>query len=90
VFRFAPKGEQWSIISRDLSANIAGRTDTTGSGAETYGIVYTLAESPVKAGMLWAGTDDGKLWVTENEGKDWTDLTGALPREAKGEWLSRV
>jgi photosystem II stability/assembly factor-like uncharacterized protein len=90
VFRFAQKGEQWSIISRDLSANVPGRTDTTGSGAETYGIVYTLAESPVKSGMLWAGTDDGKLWVTENEGKDWTDLTGSLPREAKGEWLSRV
>ncbi len=90
VFRFSQKGEQWSIISRDLSANTPGRTDTTGSGAETYGIVYTLAESPVKAGMLWAGTDDGKLWVTDNEGKDWTDLTGSLPREAKGEWLSRV
>lgn len=90
VFKFTEKAELWSTISPDLSANIPGRTDTTGSGAETYGIVYTLSESPVKKGMLWAGTDDGKLWVTENEGKSWTDLTSALPAAAKGEWVSRV
>ena len=90
VFRFAEKGERWSTISPDLTARISDRMDASGSGAETYGIVYSLAESPVKKGMLWAGTDDGKLWVTENEGKDWTDLTAALPREVKGEWISRV
>ena len=90
VFRVSEKGERWSPISGDLSASIAGRTDTTGSGAETYGIVYTLSESPIKGGMLWAGTDDGKLWVTENEGKEWTDLTGSLPKPAKAEWLSRI
>jgi len=90
VFRFAEKGELWTPISPDLSANIAGRTDTTGSGAETYGIVYTLAESPVKKGMLWAGTDDGKLWVTENGGTSWVDLTSSLPAAAKGEWIARL
>ena len=90
VFRIAEKGERWSIVSGDLSAAIPGRIDTIGSGAETYGVVYTLSESPVKAGMLWAGTDDGKLWVTENGGKDWTDVTSSLPKQAKGEWLSRI
>jgi photosystem II stability/assembly factor-like uncharacterized protein len=90
VFRFAEQGEQWETISPDLSAKIGDRIDATGSGAETYGIVYTLSESPVKKGMLWAGTDDGKLWVTENEGKDWTDLTRSLPAAVKGEWLSRI
>ena len=90
VFRIAERGEQWSIISGDLSASIRGRIDTTGSGAETYGIVYTLSESPVKSGMLWAGTDDGKLWVTDNDGKEWTDLSASLPKQAKGEWLSRI
>ena len=90
VFRFAEKGERWSTISPDLTAKISDRLEAAGSGAETYGIVYTLSESPVKKGMLWAGTDDGKLWVTENEGKDWTDLTGTLPAPGKGEWISRV
>ena len=61
-----------------------------GSGAENYGVVYTLAESPVKAGLLWAGTDDGKLWITENDGGTWTDLTASLPAAVKGQWISRV
>jgi photosystem II stability/assembly factor-like uncharacterized protein len=90
VFRFVEKGELWSTISPDLTARISDRLEATGSGAESYGTVYTLSESPVKKGMLWAGTDDGKLWVTENEGKDWADLTAALPRSVKGEWLSRI
>jgi photosystem II stability/assembly factor-like uncharacterized protein len=90
VFRFSENGERWSTISPDLTARISDRLEATGSGAESYGIVYTLSESPVKPGMLWAGTDDGKLWVTENEGKDWTDLTSTLPSAVKGEWISRV
>jgi hypothetical protein len=61
-----------------------------GSGAESYGVIYTLAESPVKAGLLWAGTDDGKVWLTEDEGGHWTDLTASLPGAAKGEWVSRM
>lgn len=90
VFRFVEKGERWSTISPDLTARISDRLEATGSGAETYGIVYTLSESPVKKGMLWAGTDDGKLWVTENAGTNWTDLTGTLPPAVKGEWISRI
>ena len=90
VFRFTEKGERWSIVSPDLSAKLAERIDAVGSGAETYGIVYTLSESPVKRGMLWAGTDDGKLWVTEDGGAAWTDLTSSLPPAAKGEWISRI
>ena len=90
VFRLEQKGELWSPISADLTASIAGRIDASGSGAETYGIVYTLSESPVKKGMLWAGTDDGKVWVTENGGTEWTDLTAKLPPAAKGEWISRI
>ena len=59
------------------------------SGAETFGVVYALAESPVKQGLLWAGTDDGKLWKTENDGGSWTDLTASLPAAVKNVWISR-
>jgi photosystem II stability/assembly factor-like uncharacterized protein len=90
VFVIGNRGDTWKAISPDLSTNNPERTSTTGSGAETYGVVYTLAESPVKAGMLWAGTDDGKLWVTEDTGAHWTDLTSTLPADAKGRWIARV
>ena len=66
VFRLTERGENWKVISPDLSTKDPQKTTATGSGAETYGVVYTLAESPVKAGLLWAGTDDGKLWLTED------------------------
>jgi hypothetical protein len=90
VFALTDRGETWKAISPDLSAQHAERIMTTGSGAETYGVVFALAESPAKAGLLWAGTDDGKLWVTEDEGAHWTDLTASLPAAAKGQWIARV
>lgn len=90
VFRITDRGETFRPISPDLSAQDPDKTVTVGSGAETYGVVYTLAESPKKAGMLWAGTDDGKLWVTRDGGGSWTDLTASLPAAAKGQWLSRI
>lgn len=90
VFRMTAQGEHWQMISPDLSTQDPNKTVTVGSGAENYAVVYTLAESPVKAGMLWAGTDDGKLWLTENDGQNWTDLSASLPAAVKGQWIMRV
>jgi hypothetical protein len=90
VFRMTEHGEHWQLISPDLSTQDPNKIATVGSGAENYGVVYTLAESPVKAGMLWAGTDDGKLWLTDNDGQSWTDLSSNLPAAAKGQWIMRV
>ncbi len=90
VFKLMDRGDQWKVISPDLSAQDPKKTTTVGSGAETYGVVYTLAESPVKPGLLWAGSDDGKVWVTENDGENWTDLSANLPPATKGQWVSRL
>ncbi len=90
VFELRARGEQWRALSPDLSTQEPSRTTTSGSGAETYGVVYTLAESPASKGLLWAGTDDGKLWVTENGGASWTDLSANVPPPARGQWISRV
>jgi photosystem II stability/assembly factor-like uncharacterized protein len=90
VFMLTDRGESWRVISPDLSTANPERIATTGSGAETYGVVFTFAESAAKPGLLWAGTDDGKLWVTEDRGGKWTDLTSSLPAEARGQWIARV
>ncbi len=90
VFELTDRGEHWRSISPDLSTRDVDRITTVGSGAETYGVVYALAESPLAFGTLWAGTDDGKLWVTEDDGTHWTDLTSSLPPEAKGQWIARI
>jgi photosystem II stability/assembly factor-like uncharacterized protein len=90
VFALRARGEHWRTISPDLSAQDLGRTTTVGSGAENFGVVYALAESPVAKGLLWAGTDDGKLWVTENGGTGWTDLSANVPPPARGQWINRI
>jgi len=90
VFELRTRGEHWRAISPDLSTQDAAKTTAVGSGAETYGVVYALAESPVRKGLLWAGTDDGKLWVTENGGASWTDLSANVPAPARGQWVSRI
>jgi photosystem II stability/assembly factor-like uncharacterized protein len=90
IFRLSRNGEEWETISPDLSARDPNKIFAAGSGAENYGVVYALAESPAKAGFLWAGTDDGKLWVTTDGGKKWSDLTAGLPRAAKGGWVQSI
>jgi photosystem II stability/assembly factor-like uncharacterized protein len=90
VFRLTDRAEKYSVISPDLTRNDPARTTATGSGAENYGVVYSLTESPKRAGLLWAGTDDGRLWVTENDGGKWTELTDNVPEPARGQWIVRI
>lgn len=90
IFKLSDHGEHWKAISPDLSTLDPHRILAAGSGAENYGVVYCFAESPLKAGTLWAGTDDGKLWRSTDEGEHWSDLTGRLPRPAQGEWLGMI
>jgi photosystem II stability/assembly factor-like uncharacterized protein len=90
VFRLTDRMEKYSVISPDLTRNESGHTIAAGSGAENYGTVFSLAESPKRAGLLWAGTDDGRLWVTENDGSKWTELTDNLPEPVRGQWVSRI
>ena len=90
VFKLTNHGEQWHVISPDLSTKNYERMTTIGSGAEDFGVVYALAESPVKAGVLWAGTDEGKLWRTDDDGGNWTDLTSSVPAAAKGSRISSI
>src|SRR4030095_12866188 len=90
VFKLTDRAEKYSVISPDLTHNDPARTTATGSGAENYGVVYSLAESPKRAGLLWAGTDDGRLWITENDGRKWTELTNNLPEPARGQWVVRI
>jgi photosystem II stability/assembly factor-like uncharacterized protein len=90
VFQLTDRAEKYAVISPDLTRNDPARTTATGSGAENYGVIFSLAESPKRAGLLWAGTDDGRLWVTENDGGKWTELTDNLPEPARGQWVTRI
>ena len=52
-------------------------------GVDYGNTLYALAESPLDARVLWAGSNDGLLHVTRDGGKKWTDVTENLRRSAE-------
>ena len=87
VFKLTDRGDNWEAISPDLTKHEIDKDVTTGSNAETYGTVVSLAESPVAQGLLWAGSDDGLIHVTEDDGANWRDVT---PKEVDGRYVAKL
>jgi photosystem II stability/assembly factor-like uncharacterized protein len=90
VLRSLDRGNHWEPISPDLTGNDPDKIH--GKGHIRYCTITTLAESPVKAGIIWAGTDDGHVQVTTDHGHTWADVTGQIT-EAGGPadmWVSRI
>src|SRR5262249_41361241 len=52
---------------------------------EYYDTIFTVMESPVQAGTIWAASDDGLLNLTRDGGKHWTNVTP--PKELMPEWI---
>ncbi len=81
AFKSTDEGTTWTAISHDLTRNdpskqgLSGPITSEGPWAEVYCTIYAFAESPLEAGLLWAGTDDGLVHVSRNGGDDWADVT---------------
>jgi photosystem II stability/assembly factor-like uncharacterized protein len=90
VFRSLDRGDHWQEISPDLTTNEEAKLH--GEGNISYCTLTTLAESPVRAGVIWAGADDGKVQMTKDGGASWIDRTGALAAAGAPAdyWVSRV
>jgi hypothetical protein len=84
--RSTNRGDTWTEISPDLTKNLPERRN--GTGNIQYATITTLDESPIIAGVLWAGTDDGNVQVTRDGGKNWTNVT--TTSRPPGYWVSRV
>jgi photosystem II stability/assembly factor-like uncharacterized protein len=90
LLRSLDRGDHWQEISPDLTTNHPHRIN--GKGNIQFCTITTIAESPLQAGVIWVGTDDGRVWVSKNHGSTWTESTAALidvggPKEL---WVSRV
>jgi photosystem II stability/assembly factor-like uncharacterized protein len=82
VFKSTDKGMTWKAISNDLTRNDKSKQRPSGgpitldiTSVEYYDTVFALAESPLKQGEIWAGTDDGLVWLTHDDGESWTNIT---------------
>jgi photosystem II stability/assembly factor-like uncharacterized protein len=82
LFKFTKRGEKWDVISPDLTAqqdqNWKGnKKDYT--SYHSYGALFSIAESPLDAKVIWTGADDGPIHVTRNGGSSWTSVTENFP-----------
>jgi photosystem II stability/assembly factor-like uncharacterized protein len=89
IFKTTDGGMHWVAISPDLTRNDKSKQQVSGgpitkddTGTEFYDTVFSIAESPLQAGQIWAGTDDGLVQLTRDGGKSWTNVT---PKELP-EW----
>ncbi len=82
VHRTTNDGETWETISPDLTAFRPERQVESGApitrditGEEHYSTLYAVEESPLQAGVIWAGSNDGPIHVTRDGGENWSDVT---------------
>ncbi|HEU5480755.1 MAG TPA: hypothetical protein VFU90_13005, partial [Candidatus Tumulicola sp.] len=100
VLKSTDRGDHIYPISPDLSTKDSVKvrisTKTTGgitndaTGAETYGTITTLAESYLKPGLLYAGTDDGNVWLSPNDGATWENITTRFPGVPPRTYVVRI
>jgi photosystem II stability/assembly factor-like uncharacterized protein len=91
VLRSDDRGQSFRAISPDLTSNVdreslslMGVVAKDFSLAKHYGVrsyptLVTFAESPKRAGLYWAGSDDGLVHVSGDSGATWTNVTARIP-----------
>jgi photosystem II stability/assembly factor-like uncharacterized protein len=80
VMKTSDGGLHWSRISPDLTgadpkAPTDGPTTPDNAMQRGYGVVYTIAPSPLRSDLIWAGSDTGRIHLTIDGGKTWRDVT---------------
>ncbi len=83
VMKTLDGGLHWEAISPDLTGSMQRDGDKKPQGPATvenakergYGVVYTIAPSPLNGDLIWAGSDTGLIHLTRDGGKTWTDVT---------------
>jgi photosystem II stability/assembly factor-like uncharacterized protein len=76
LFLTNDQGKNWKKISPDLT-----NYDPAKQGNIAYSTIWAISESPLKKGLIYAGTDDGNLHVTKDEGATWEKIDTGLPPE---------
>ena len=102
VFKSTDRGQSWTAISPDLTSatnrdelplmGVTGKeiTIARNDGVQSYGNIVQLVESTRTAGVLYAGTDDGRVHMTRDGGKTWTDITSRFKGVPANAYVSRL
>jgi len=102
LYRSADRGHSWRAVSGDLTLGLDRDTIemmgvkgkdikiAKNDGVSVYGTLFTIAESKLKQGLIYTGSDDGQVQVTRDGGTTWTNLTGKIPGAPKLAYVSKV
>jgi photosystem II stability/assembly factor-like uncharacterized protein len=82
LLRSLDRGNTWEQISPDLTYNTASEM-----GDISYHTLTSISESPLKYGLIYVGSDDGKVHMTRDGGKHWQEIMDGLPYQ---KWISRI
>jgi photosystem II stability/assembly factor-like uncharacterized protein len=82
VLRTRDEGLSWEVISPDLTRNQDKKQGKGGGpytneavGAENYGTISYMVESPHEMGVFYTGSDDGLVYRTKDNGVNWENVT---------------
>ncbi|MEL6699058.1 MAG: hypothetical protein AAFP89_22625 [Bacteroidota bacterium] len=98
VHKSTDRGENWTMISPDLTTNDPEKQKQMESGGLTYDVtqaenfttILAIAPSPLDRNVMWVGTDDGNLQLTQDGGKSWTNLSDRLPDFPQNGWIPQI
>ena len=98
LHRSEDMGDDWEIISPDLTTNDpnkqnqedSGGLSMDNSGAENHTTIFTIAESPLDENTIWVGTDDGNIQVTTDGGKTWTNTISKVEGVPHNTWVYHI
>jgi photosystem II stability/assembly factor-like uncharacterized protein len=89
-------GQSWSVISPDLTTKDPAKMGNSGGMANDNLFTWdactllNIVESPLREGIIWAGTNDGLLHLTTDNGKNWVNLTANIPNLPSGGTVSCI
>ena len=82
LYKTTNGGESWTQLSADLTredpgvpANLNEAAAADAPADKRRGVIYSIAPSPLRASMIWIGTDDGLVQLTNDDGKTWKNVT---------------
>ena len=101
LWKSTNRGDSWTQLG-DMTTGVdrstlrimgelpTDRTLALDDGIPYYPTITEIAESPLEAGLLYVGTDDGNLQVTRDDGKHWANLTKRFPGLPETMWVSGI